>query len=203
MNIAMIHQFLVGEYDHPAKKSDTRARIERARINKPQTIKICKNMDLYIQEENDDDDIVQVKHKRRSKEEMLRGETIDSPLGILGIVRDKYDDRWSVRVRCGAKQYHIGVFENLADAVRVRDKVYADVQNGTFVHDNTHHKRIRKPRDERKLPKNVYHAVNNRYSGKIMIKGAMYFLGTFDTISEAEEAVKLHKEKVSGEQITK
>lgn len=196
MNIKMLIDFVTGKYDHPKKQAETQAKIEQARINKPQTVRVQKNLDFIIREENDD--IEEVKHRRRSVEEILNGQTIDSPLGIRGITRDKLDDRWSVRVRCGVKQYHIGVFDELEDAVRVRDKVYADVQNGTFVHDTTYHKRVRQARSERKLPPNVYNAVNGRYSGKIMIKGAMYFLGTFDTIEETVEAVKLHKEKFNG-----
>ena len=195
MDIALSIKFLSGKYDPDFRRSKTLDKIERARINKPKTTIVRRNLDLIIRE---NEDVEEVKYRRRTAAEMLDGETIDSPLGIRGITKNKYDGRWAVRVRNGKKQYHVGVFEKLEDAVKARDKVYYAVQNGEFVHDNTYHTRLRQNRSERGLPPNVYHAVNDRYSGKIMIKGAMYFLGTFDTIEEAQAAVNSHKEKING-----
>ena len=196
MNIALSIKFLTGDFDPESKKLTTQTKIEKARINKPKTIRVMKNLDYIIRESNDED-FEEVKHRRRTAEEMLEGQVIDSPLGIRGITRHKTDYRWHVRVRSGVKQYHVGVFDELEDAVKARDKVYEEVKNGTFIHGSTYHKRIRQSRSERNLPPNVYKAVNNRFMAKVMHRGIFYFLGTYDTIEEALSVVKSHKEKLN------
>lgn len=110
----------------------------------------------------------------------------DNPTGMRGI--SKNENGYLVRITCGGKRHYIGTCTSLDEAKTMRDDAEYRCKNGIFG-------RTLGPRNNSSTGvRGVGIRSDGRFVARVTVNGKRIFLGYFDTIDEAEEAVNNAKQ---------
>ena len=169
--------FLSGKYDPDYKKAQYLGRIAQARLNRPMTKTIKVESDWAY--EPPDRPVKPKVAKPRAK----RIYQIDGTPSVMLTAGGKYQ----VQIKHWARNFYLGVFDTIEEAVSARDTAKAELIAGTFIYRGkiAVDERVRKKKVS-ELPKFIYWSKDK---GKYLIQrtlgGKKLAHGTYKTLEEA------------------
>lgn len=177
MNTSIATAFLAGRYDPGYKKAQYLGRIAQARLNRPMTKTVKVESDWAY--EPPDRPVKPKVAKPRAK----RIYQIDGIPSVTLTAGGKYQ----VQIKHWARNFYLGVFDTIEEAVTTRDTAKAELIAGTFVYrgkiavdERTKKKKVSE------LPKFIYWSKDK---GKFLIQrtlgGKKLTRGTYKTVEEA------------------
>lgn len=105
----------------------------------------------------------------------------DNPTGARGITKNK--NGYLVRITCGGGRHYVGTCKFLDDAISLRDEAESQCEAGAF-------NKSTGPRNNNKTGvRGVGIRKDGRFVARKTVNGKRVFLGYFDTIGQAEEAI--------------
>ena len=182
MNTSIATAFLAGRYDPDFKKAKHLARIAQAKLNRPvtKTVKVASDW-AY---EPPDRPVKPKVAKPRAK----RIYQIDGIPSVMLTAGGKYQ----VQIKHWARNFYLGVFDTIEEAVTARDTAKAELIAGTFVYRGkiAVDERVRKKKAS-ELPKFIYWSKDkNKYLIQRTLGGKKLAHGTYKTLEEAVERLK-------------
>lgn len=110
----------------------------------------------------------------------------DNPTGMRGITKNK--NGYLVRITCGGKRHYVGTYKSLDEAESMRDDAESKCENGVF-------ERVFGARNNSATGvRGVGVRPDGRFVARVTKNGKRIFLGYFDTVDEAEEAINNAKQ---------
>jgi hypothetical protein len=182
MKTSLAVAFLSGQYDPENKQESKKAKIVQARLSKPKTTVVKVVSDWAY--EPPDRPVKPKQPKPRAK----RIYQIDGIPSVMLTAGGKYQ----VQIKHWARNFYLGVFDTIEEAVTARDTAKAELIAGTFVYRGkiAVDERVRKKKAS-ELPKFIYWSKDK---GKYLIQrtlgGKKLAHGTYKTLEEAVERLK-------------
>ena len=174
--------FLSGKFDPDYKKAQYLGRIAQARLNKPKTVSVKVESDWAY--EPPDRPVKPKMTKPRAK----RIYQIDGTPSVMLTAGGKYQ----VQIKHWARNFYLGVFDTIEEAVTARDTAKAELIAGTFVYRGkiAVDERVRKKKAS-ELPKFIYWSKDkNKYLIQRTLGGKKLAHGTYKTLEEAVNKLK-------------
>jgi hypothetical protein len=174
--------FLSGKYDPDYKKAQYLGRIAQARLNRPMTKTIKVESDWAY--EPPDRPVKPKQPKPRAK----RIYQIDGIPSVMLTAGGKYQ----VQIKHWTRNFYLGVFDTIEQAVHARDTAKAELIAGTFMYRGkiAVDERVKKKKAS-ELPKFIYWSKDK---GKYLIQrtlgGKKFSYGTYHTLEEAVNKLK-------------
>ena len=182
MNTSLAVAFLSGGYDPECKKTQYLNRIAQARLSKPKTT-VVKVVSDWAEETKDRGGRPR-KHKLRKNDKRVYA--IEGAPGVMQTGSNKYQ----VQIKHWNRNFYLGVFNTIEQAIKARDTAKAQLRAGTFKYKG----KIavdERPKKVRDLPKYIYYsAIKDRYLIQLTRDRKKTSYGTYRTLEDAVNKLK-------------
>ena len=182
MNIQTATAFISGQYDPEHKKAQYLERIANAKVNKPKTTVVKVVSDWAVDEK--------AKGGRPKKPRVRKEDKRIYAIEGIPAVMQTGGGRYQVQIKHWGRNFYLGVFDTVEQAIHARDTAKAQLKAGTFKHKGkiAVDERVKKSRE---LPKYIYYnPIKDRYLIQRTIDGRKFSYGTYHTLEEAVNKLK-------------
>ena len=182
MKTSLAIAFLSGQYDPENKQESKKAKIVQARLSKPRTTVVKVVSDWAVDEK--------AKGGRPKKPRVRKEDKRIYAIEGIPAVMQTGGGRYQVQIKHWGRNFYLGVFDTVEQAIHARDTAKAQLKAGTFKHKGkiAVDERVKKSRE---LPKYIYYnPIKDRYLIQRTIDGRKFSYGTYHTLEEAVNKLK-------------